>query len=82
MRQATAWKLYGVGSLANVAEITIGNHDSEIADDRAAQMKYMQTLPYSLAEPGPQGVDGVGNCKSRFGRQSAGIQLIFSIVGL
>ena len=41
----------------------IGNHDSEILDDRAAQMKYMQALPYSLAEPGPADVDGVGNCK-------------------
>jgi hypothetical protein len=27
-------------------------------------MKYMQTLPYSLAEPGPKEVDGVGNCKA------------------
>jgi hypothetical protein len=68
--------------IANGDEMGIGNHDSEIADDRAAQMKYMQTLPYSLAEPGPQGVDGVGNCKSRFGRQSAGHQLIFSVLGL
>lgn len=41
-----------------------GNHDSEILDDRAAQMKYMQSLPYSLAEPGPENVDGVGNCES------------------
>lgn len=52
--------------IADGDEMSIGNHDSEIAGDRAAQMKYMQTLPYSLAEPGPQGVDGVGNCESRF----------------
>jgi hypothetical protein len=43
--------------------MTAGNHDSEIANDRAEQMKYMQTLPYSLAEPGPKHVDGVGNCE-------------------
>jgi hypothetical protein len=43
--------------------MTAGNHDSEIANDRAEQMKYMQTLPYSLAEPGPKNVDGVGNCE-------------------
>lgn len=40
-----------------------GNHDSEIADDRAEQMRALQQLPYSLAQPGPQDVDGVGNCK-------------------
>lgn len=68
--------------IANGDEMGIGNHDSEIADDRAAQMKYMQTLPYSLAEPGPQGVDGFGNCESRFARQSAGIRLISNIFGL
>lgn len=26
-------------------------------------MKLLQSLPYSLAEPGPSEVDGVGNCK-------------------
>lgn len=40
-----------------------GNHDSEILGDRDAQMRWLQTLPYSLAEPGPASVDGVGNCK-------------------
>jgi hypothetical protein len=30
-----------------------GNHDSEIADDRAEQMRALQSLPYSLAQPGP-----------------------------
>jgi hypothetical protein len=61
---------YSVWMIANGDGIHIGNHDSEIADDRAAQMKYMQTLPYSLAEPGPQAVDGVGNCESRLVLQS------------
>jgi len=31
-----------------------GNHDSELMGDRAYQMKLMQSLPYSLAEPGPR----------------------------
>lgn len=42
-----------------------GNHDSEIADDRAEQMRALQSLPFSLAQPGPSDVDGVGNCKWR-----------------
>jgi hypothetical protein len=41
-----------------------GNHDSEIADDRAEQMRALQSLPYSLAQPGPKDIDGVGNCTS------------------
>lgn len=41
-----------------------GNHDSEILGDRAEQMRWLQTLPYSLADPGPRAVDGVGNCRS------------------
>ncbi len=40
-----------------------GNHDSELLDDRRYQMKLLQSLPYSLAEPGPSNVDGVGNCE-------------------
>lgn len=48
-----------------------GNHDSEIMEDRAYQMKLYQSLPYSLAEPGPANIDGVGNCTyaSRLARQ-------------
>ena len=42
-----------------------GNHDSEILEDRDGQMRWLQTLPYSLSEPGPAGVDGVGNCESQ-----------------
>ncbi|WVW78226.1 hypothetical protein I302_100178 [Kwoniella bestiolae CBS 10118] len=38
-----------------------GNHDSEIAGDRAEQMRALQHLPYSLARAGPRDVDGVGN---------------------
>ncbi|WVR04789.1 hypothetical protein IAU60_001801 [Kwoniella sp. DSM 27419] len=38
-----------------------GNHDSEIAEDRAQQMRALQHMPYSLARAGPKGVDGVGN---------------------
>nr|XP_019008286.1 uncharacterized protein I206_06841 [Kwoniella pini CBS 10737]OCF47067.1 hypothetical protein I206_06841 [Kwoniella pini CBS 10737] len=38
-----------------------GNHDSEIVDDRAEQMRALQHMPYSLARAGPKGVDGVGN---------------------
>jgi metallophosphoesterase superfamily enzyme len=39
-----------------------GNHDSEIAEDRAEQMRALGSLPYSLAKPGPSAIDGVGNC--------------------
>ncbi|KAK5123275.1 hypothetical protein LTR85_002705 [Meristemomyces frigidus] len=40
-----------------------GNHDDEgtWAMSRAAQMSILQDLPYSLCEPGPTHVDGVGN---------------------
>ena len=40
-----------------------GNHDSEDTDDRANQMRMLQNMPYSLAQPGPEAVDGVGNCE-------------------
>lgn len=39
-----------------------GNHDSEIDDDRAEQMRTLMNMPYSLAQAGPEDVDGVGNC--------------------
>ncbi|KAK7466365.1 Phosphatase dcr2 [Stygiomarasmius scandens] len=38
-----------------------GNHDSENGLGRMEQMKLMQALPYSVVEPGPKDVTGVGN---------------------
>ncbi|KAF9266823.1 Metallo-dependent phosphatase [Marasmius fiardii PR-910] len=38
-----------------------GNHDSENGATREDQMKLMQGLPYSLVEPGPKDIHGVGN---------------------
>ena len=38
-----------------------GNHDSEDVGDRPFQMRNLQSMPYSLAQPGPDEVDGVGN---------------------
>lgn len=40
-----------------------GNHDDEgrVTLSRQAQMSLLQNLPYSLSQPGPDGVDGVGN---------------------
>ncbi|ETS80399.1 hypothetical protein PFICI_07928 [Pestalotiopsis fici W106-1] len=40
-----------------------GNHDSEgrHALSRTAQMSILQDLPFSLCEPGPEHVDGIGN---------------------
>lgn len=38
-----------------------GNHDDEGDLDRAGTMALMQDLPYSLSEPGPTDIDGVGN---------------------
>ena len=40
-----------------------GNHDDEgpRSSPRIAQMALMQTLPYSLSEPGPTKAEGVGN---------------------
>jgi predicted MPP superfamily phosphohydrolase len=39
-----------------------GNHDNEGSIvSREALMQLVQTLPYSLAEPGPTNVDGIGN---------------------
>lgn len=38
-----------------------GNHDSEIGASRAHQMQMMKALPYSVVEPGPQDIHGVGN---------------------
>ncbi|KAI1779696.1 Metallo-dependent phosphatase-like protein [Hypoxylon cercidicola] len=40
-----------------------GNHDDEgtYALSRTAQMSLLQDLPFSLSQPGPEQVDGVGN---------------------
>ncbi|KAH7335387.1 Metallo-dependent phosphatase [Rhizoctonia solani] len=38
-----------------------GNHDSTTDMDRKHMMEHLQHLPYSLAEPGPSGIHGVGN---------------------
>ncbi|KAK8160849.1 Metallo-dependent phosphatase-like protein [Phyllosticta citrichinensis] len=38
-----------------------GNHDDEGSLSRSAQMSLLTTLPYSLSEPGPNTIDGVGN---------------------
>ena len=39
-----------------------GNHDSEGSHlSRSAQMSLLQTLPFSLSQPGPENVAGVGN---------------------
>jgi metallophosphoesterase superfamily enzyme len=39
-----------------------GNHDEETGYvAKADQVKLMQALPYSLIEPGPKDIHGVGN---------------------
>lgn len=40
-----------------------GNHDAEgeLSMSREGQMSILQSLPYSLSQPGPEHVDGVGN---------------------
>ncbi|TIA92277.1 hypothetical protein E3P81_01612 [Wallemia ichthyophaga] len=39
-----------------------GNHDSEMTDlPRSEQMRIIQALPFSLAQPGPSDIHGVGN---------------------
>jgi metallophosphoesterase superfamily enzyme len=38
-----------------------GNHDDGHAVNKDEQMKMMRALPYSLVEPGPKDVHGVGN---------------------
>ncbi|EEH20823.1 hypothetical protein PABG_03054 [Paracoccidioides brasiliensis Pb03] len=41
--------------------VIFGNHDDEGSLDRSQSMAVIQQLPYSLSEPGPVDVDGVGN---------------------
>lgn len=38
-----------------------GNHDDEGSLSRGNQMSLLQSLPYSLSEPGPNTIEGVGN---------------------
>ena len=38
-----------------------GNHDDEGSLPRTGQMSLIESLPYSLSEPGPDNIDGVGN---------------------
>jgi hypothetical protein len=38
-----------------------GNHDDEGTLSRRAQMSLYESMPYSLAEAGPNSIDGVGN---------------------
>ena len=46
----------------NIPFATIfGNHDDSGSLSRTALMSLTQSLPYSLAEPGPATIDGVGN---------------------
>jgi hypothetical protein len=52
-----------LGLFHNRLLIDAGNHDSEINEDREYQMRILQNMPFSLAEPGPSQVDGVGNCR-------------------
>lgn len=51
-----------------------GNHDSEIGEDRAEQMRTLMNMPYSVAKAGPKTVDGVGNCGLEDGPHYLGIQ--------
>ncbi|KAI0689492.1 Metallo-dependent phosphatase [Cytidiella melzeri] len=67
--QGTSWDSRAV--LAKFARVVterqipwaaiFGNHDDEDGDGREVQMKYMQGLPYSLVQPGPKDIHGVGN---------------------
>ena len=67
--QGTSWDVKSV--LAKFAQsvtdrgipwaAVFGNHDDEDGESRARQLRYMQNLPYSLVEPGPKDIHGVGN---------------------
>lgn len=61
--QSAMFKVANIFIQRKIPYATIfGNHDNEgnIAS-REILMQLIQTLPYSLAEPGPTNVDGVGN---------------------
>ncbi|KAF8266128.1 Metallo-dependent phosphatase-like protein [Lactarius quietus] len=67
--QGTAWDATSI--LARFAKPVIerripwaavfGNHDDEDSGTRREQLRMMQGLPYSLVEPGPEDIHGVGN---------------------
>ncbi|THH27295.1 hypothetical protein EUX98_g6887 [Antrodiella citrinella] len=67
--QGTSWDVKSV--LAKFAQsvtergipwaAVFGNHDDEDGESREHQIRYMQNLPYSLVEPGPRDIHGVGN---------------------
>ncbi|TCD62378.1 hypothetical protein EIP91_006960 [Steccherinum ochraceum] len=67
--QGTSWDVKSV--LAKFAQSVtdrgipwaaiFGNHDDEDGESRERQVRYMQSLPYSLVEPGPKDIHGVGN---------------------
>jgi DNA repair exonuclease SbcCD nuclease subunit len=62
--QSTIFKLAAPLIERNIPYAAIfGNHDDEGSRSlsRAQQMALMQTLPYSLSQPGPEDVTGVGN---------------------
>lgn len=67
--QGTSWDAKSVLAkfVQTVAEREIpwaavfGNHDDEDGESRESQLRYMQGLPYSLVEPGPKDIHGVGN---------------------
>ncbi|KAF2162982.1 hypothetical protein M409DRAFT_26831 [Zasmidium cellare ATCC 36951] len=53
--------------------LVFGNHDDEGPPSlpRAAQMALLQTLPYCVARPGPDDIDGVGNYYLQIGTVSS-----------
>ena len=61
--QSTMFKVANIFIERKIPYATIfGNHDNEgNIDSREVLMQIIQALPYSLAEPGPTSVDGVGN---------------------
>lgn len=61
--QSTMFKVANIFIERKIPYATIfGNHDNEgNIESREILMQLIQALPYSLAEPGPTSVDGVGN---------------------
>lgn len=60
--QSTLFKVANVFIQAKIPFAAIfGNHDNEGSISREGLMGLLQTLPYSLSEPGPATIDGVGN---------------------
>ncbi|WVF69590.1 hypothetical protein IAT40_004368 [Kwoniella sp. CBS 6097] len=57
----------------------LGNHDSEIVEDRDQHMRALQHMPYSLARAGPKAVDGVGNYYIKLHSSDASNMHIFTL---